>query len=200
MSRYSEYNDTFYFRKFENQLSYPFKNFDLKDGRFSEFIPSDVVHFLCSDRFRALIDENWGSADRYEWFTVDVHNASDVRSYHAPHVLRDPDILDAARSKFAGPSLVVPAFKSLLGHNIFSPPNYAGDVVSVWDSIKRRFAMANCPAWNSARSGPALDPVIEGRRVSSLKAVSCSNTAPGILPRFKRGVPKGKGENFLRVR
>ncbi|TWB09250.1 hypothetical protein FBZ99_11540 [Rhizobium sp. ERR 1071] len=141
-SRATEYSDTFYFEKFEKQFSYPFKNFDLKDGQFSDFMPSDVAHFLCSDRFRALIDENWGAEDRYEWFTVDVHNAADVRPYHVLHILRDPDILDVERSKFAGPSLVVPAFKNLLGHNIFSPPNYAGEVVFIRDSVKRRFALA----------------------------------------------------------
>jgi hypothetical protein len=43
MSRSSEYNDTFYFNKFEDQLSYPFKNFDLKDGEFSDFMPSVFV-------------------------------------------------------------------------------------------------------------------------------------------------------------
>lgn len=131
------FSDTYYPPKDTWIDRLPFSTFDLRDGGYADYHTTNATDALYSPALRALLDKHRCPLDTFEWLPVTVCLGEEERQYFFLHVLLTPGILDAERSKFAGPRIAMPAFKNLQGHGIFCHQEHRLNDAFITEPIKK---------------------------------------------------------------
>jgi len=72
--------------------------FELRDGRSTDYQANDLGWHLCSDRMKSVLDEIASEASRLCWLPASVKDGLKILSYHVLHLTETCDVLSFSKS------------------------------------------------------------------------------------------------------
>ncbi len=122
--------------------------FMLRDGDYCDYLSTNSVHRVCSERLRNILDDHCGQKDELQWLPLSVHLGNEAKAYYALHFPNPADVLDIEKTMWVnGTDLVIkPVFSSdkLSGHSVFSFPKDESLPLFVDTSAKIAIEDAGC--------------------------------------------------------
>jgi hypothetical protein len=118
----------------------------LKSGSFTDFLSSNIIWHLCSERVRRIVDRFRVPGDGIEWLEVRVTNGRISRPYYILHLTHSPDTIDPARTIFEEDGAIRKAVldpDKARGIQVFRYPDDRVRLV-ISDEVKRALEHGDC--------------------------------------------------------
>ena len=114
--------------------------FELRDGKFSDYLTNDLGARLCSEKLKTIIENNLTKNDQLQWLeAIVVTKDGHPRKYYILHFPEDHPIINEEKSIMAGGMVVKPVIDQNCAkeHNIFTLPKEAGRTIFLSESLKK---------------------------------------------------------------
>ncbi len=120
--------------------------FELRDGKYPDYLSSDLGCRLCSERLRDILDRYAPPLDALQWLDVAVDNGAESRGYYVLHFPHPPDVLHAEKTVFAGDFVVkaVLSKHAAEGHRVFGYPNCGQLPVFISEEVRQSLRKEKC--------------------------------------------------------
>ena len=80
---------------------------ELRDGSFADYLPCNKSWRLCSRKLKDVFDATAKPGDDLVWIPARVSNGNETRDYFVLSLTAHPEYIDASRSTYSAPGVVV---------------------------------------------------------------------------------------------
>jgi hypothetical protein len=127
---------------------------DLIEGDFADYLSSNLGCRMCSTSLQDILSTHASSDDELQWLPVSVRRGVEHRTYSILHFPNPPDVLNKAKSIFAGGFVVKPVLSgSAIGNRrVFSFPKGGELPLFVDEQVKIAIETAGCTGLELSRA------------------------------------------------
>jgi hypothetical protein len=122
--------------------------FELRDGRFGDYLACEISLRLCSQRLRDILQQKASPDDVLQWLDIQIRRGSEERQYFVLHFPEPRDVLDKEHTVYGANerSVIKPAFSKRLceKYNIFPSPRKGGQGFFIRAQVKEAIEAAKC--------------------------------------------------------